>query len=143
LSFRVLRATARVAAITLVAGAIGCAAAVAAHGAPRSAESCTPRPLSASALARVQTALRARTDVWGERLLRAPGGPTYAATRRYLPPLLFARGPRRRLVTASGAYYLPFTLPPWSVGGPRGYALHVADGSEIVTRRIHGRSLSV
>lgn len=87
-------------------------------------------------------ALRARTDVWGNRLLAAPGGPTYAAARRYLRPLLFARGPGGKPLTASGVYYLPFAQPD----GPRGagsVALHVADGSQIISQSIGGRSLTI
>jgi hypothetical protein len=75
--------------------------------------------------------LRAGKDVWGNRLLALPGGPSYAAARRYLKPLWYARGRGGKPLTASGAYYLPFAQPD----GPRGagsVALHVADGSQIV-----------
>ena len=41
---------------------------------------------------------------------RRPNGPTYAAVRRLLKPLLFARGWRKSLTT-SGIYYLPFAQP--------------------------------
>jgi len=88
------------------------------------------------------TVLRSGRDVWGDRLLAARGGPTYAAARRFLPPLLYARGPRGRPLTASGVYYLPFGQP----AGPQGtsaIALHVADGSQIVWRRAGGRTLTV
>jgi len=88
------------------------------------------------------TALGAHTDVWGNRLLAAPNGPTYAAARRHLAPLLFARGPHGTKLTASGVYYLPFGQPD----GPRGtsaVALHVADGSQIVARRSGGAALTV
>ena len=91
---------------------------------------------------RTLSALRARTDVWGNRLLAARGGPTYEGARGYLKPLLFARGPGGKPLTASGVYYLPFAQPD----GPRGagsVALHVADGSQIISERIGGRSLSV
>ena len=87
-------------------------------------------------------ALRAQTDVWGNRLLAAPGGPTYAAARRYLKPLLLARGPGGKPLTASGVYYLPFAQPD----GPRGagsVALHVADGSQIISQHVGGRALTV
>ena len=81
-------------------------------------------------------------DVWGEALLAEPSGPTLAGARRYLTPLLLARGPKGTQLTESGVYYLPFAQPD----GPRGagtVALHVADGSQIVAQRIGGRSLSV
>ena len=38
-------------------------------------------------------------------------------------------------LTPSGVYYLAFTYPP-SVYSPPVYTLHVADGSEIITRRV-------
>jgi hypothetical protein len=101
----------------------------------------TPRA-SAPYARRTLDALAARKDVWGNRLLAAPGGPTYAAARRYLQPLLLARGPRGTPLTTSGVYYLPFARPD----GPRGagsVALHVADGSQIVAQHVGGRSLTL
>ena len=91
---------------------------------------------------RVERALANGRDVWGERLLGAKEGPTYAAASRFLPPLMYAAGRGGRRLTASGVYYLPFTLP-LSVGGARGFGLHVADGSQIVVRRAGGSSLTV
>src|SRR5512135_3384536 len=90
----------------------------------------------------VEHVLASGRDVWGERLLRMRNGPTLEAARRFLPPLYYAAGHARTLLTQSGAYYLPFTLPV-SVGGSRGFGLHVADGSEILVRRISGPRLSV
>ena len=92
--------------------------------------------------ARVRSALATGRDVWGEALLAAPSGPTLAGARRYLTPLLLARGPKGRQLTASGVYYLPFAQPD----GPRGagtVALHVADGSQIVSQRVGGNTLTV
>ena len=91
---------------------------------------------------RIGRVLNAGRDVWGDRLLEAKGGPTLAAASRMLPPLLYAAGHGGRPLTASGVYYLPFTLP-LSVGGPRSFGLHVADGSQIVVRRVGGPSLIV
>ena len=91
---------------------------------------------------RVERALETGRDVWGDRLLGAKDGPTYAAASRFLPPLLYAAGRGGRRLTASGVYYLPFTLP-LSVGGDRGFGLHVADGSQIVVRRAGGPNLTV
>ena len=48
----------------------------------------------------------------------------------------------RTTLTTSGAYYLPFSFPFTSYGSTV-YALHVADGSEIVTRRVGGPSLAI
>jgi hypothetical protein len=87
--------------------------------------------------------LLAGADVWGERLLARPGGPSYARVRALLPPLLYAAAPGDRRVTESGVYYLALTPPPTSPYEQRGFALHVADGSEIITRRIGGRSLTI
>lgn len=92
--------------------------------------------------ARVRAALATGRDVWGEALLATPSGPTLAGARRYLTPLLLARGPKGTQLTESGVYYLPFAQPD----GPRGagtVALHVADGSQIVAQRIGGRALTV
>jgi len=90
----------------------------------------------------VQRALRAGTDVWGNRLLHAVGGPTLAAARRFLPPLRYARAHGGSRLTASGVYYLPFAAEP----GPQGAAavrLHVADGSRIYVDSVDGPSLAI
>jgi hypothetical protein len=101
------------------------------------------RPLASPAYAhRVADALHAGRDIWGERLLAAKDGPSFAAANRLLPPLLYAAGHGGTSLTASGVYYLPLTLPV-SVGGPRGFGLHVADGSQIIVRRSGGPSLTV
>jgi len=100
-----------------------------------------PVPRTASA-ADVQRALRAGTDVWGDRLLREPGGPTLAAARRFLPPLRYANAHGGAPLTASGVYYLAFGVPD----GPRGVelpSLHVADGSEVYSGTTAGPSLAV
>jgi hypothetical protein len=97
---------------------------------------------SAASVARTAAALRARRDVWGNELLARPGGPTFAAARRYLAPITRALGRGGEPITASGFYYLPFAQPE----GPRGagsVALHVADGSAIVAQRVGGPALTV
>ncbi len=81
---------AAVLAVTLVAA---CGSAASARDAAVQA-ACAPRA-SAAYTARTLTLLRSGQDVLGNRLLRAPGGPTYAAARRALPPLFLARGRRR------------------------------------------------
>ena len=129
----------------LAAALVGSAAPVqtaSAGRSPAAAQPCRLRQLTVRDRHQVAQALDARRDVWGRQLLEAPDGPTYEAAFRRLPPLLFARGPHGRLETASGVYYLPFAMP-LSVGGSRGFALHVADGSQIITRRAGGPSLSV
>ena len=47
-----------------------------------------------------------------------------------------------RPLTTSGSYYVPFSFPFTSYGSTV-FALHVADGSEIVTRRVGGPSLTI
>ena len=47
-----------------------------------------------------------------------------------------------RPLTSSGSYYVPLSFPFTSYGSTV-FALHVADGSEIVTRRVGGPSFSV
>ena len=109
---------------------------------PAPAASC-PAPTASPAYTReVMRALTARTDVWGDALLAAPGGPTYAGAARYLQPLLYARGPSGAPLTASGDYYVPFGLPD-GANGTSSVFLHVADGSQIVARRAGGRALTV
>jgi hypothetical protein len=128
------RSPAWLAALLLLADAGGAAAA--SDASPR-----CPVPRAHDAYtAAVEHATRARRDVWGERLLATPGGPSYEAAARTLAPILYAQGRQRRPLTASGVYYVAFTLPrgPW---GEFGYGLHVADGSEIHTRRIGGPRL--
>jgi hypothetical protein len=100
---------------------------------------CTPRA-SAQYVARVESALRSGRDVWGENLLAAPGGPTYAGAARLLAPLVYARGPSRTPLTESGVYYLPFAMPTGE-GGATHVMLHVADGSEILAERTTGSSI--
>jgi hypothetical protein len=112
-------------ALLLAIGAGGSRAATRAPGCP------LPQ-LSASYVRGVNDALLAGRDVWGETVLRATGGPSYTAVRRYLKPLLLVGR-----LTDSGVYYLAFGRP----GGP--FALHVADGSEILWRRADGARLRV
>jgi hypothetical protein len=103
---------------------------------------CPAPSASAAYTSRVERALRSRADLWGQMLLRAPGGPTYAAASRFLAPLLYARAGKGRRLTESGVYYLPFAQP----AGPAGAGsvdLHVADGSQIVSGRAGGPSLTV
>jgi hypothetical protein len=87
-------------------------------------------------------ALREGRDVLGERLIASRRGPTYAAVRSLLPPLWYGLGHGGRRLTASGAYYLTFAYP-LSLYGPKAFALHVADGSQIVTRRAGGPTLTL
>jgi hypothetical protein len=111
-------------------------------GAPGAAgESCLPT-LDAGSRTRIDQALRARRDLWGEALLASPNGPTYDEVRRYLPPLLLAKAAQQTRLTASGVHYLAFSQPD----GPQGAgsaALHVADGSQILSNRSDGDALTI
>ncbi|MGE5110973.1 MAG: hypothetical protein ACM3JB_08970 [Acidobacteriaceae bacterium] len=78
----------------------------------------------------VNKALAASTDMWGEEVLARPNGPTYDSLKDKLNPLmhLFKR------YSESEIYYLPFGAQDTVMGGID-YALHYADGGEIVSRR--------
>jgi hypothetical protein len=103
--------------------------------------SCARQPLSPAYAGRVHRALGAKQDVWGNALIARPNGPTYGAVRQLLKPLLFARS-KTKALTASGVYYLPFAQP-LGVRGAHMVALHVADGSEILSQTAKGPSVKV
>jgi hypothetical protein len=102
---------------------------------------CSPTKAQPAYTTRIRQALRAGHDLWGEKLLAAVGGPTYEGARHYVAPLLYAKGPAGLRLDESGVYYLPFSFP-FNIYDPVN-ALHVADGSEIISRRIGGRSLTL
>jgi len=107
--------------------------------------SCPRERLSPGYARAVDRALSAKRDVWGNALLRSAGGPTYEGVRRYLKPLLLAghaAGNKGKLLTDSGVYYLAFGQP-LGAQGAGSVALHVADGSQIVSERVDGPRLSV
>ena len=128
-----------------ISAATGCAlvvaGAIAVHATPAGA-ACTPERASAAYSASVARAVASNRDVWGERLLHAPGGPTLAPALRLLGPLTRGFQWEGRPLTSGGVYYLPFSFP-FTPKGSTVFALHVADGSEIVTRRVGGPSLAV
>ena len=113
-----------------------------AGGPGASSTSCATQRTTWAYAAKVESATRSGRDVWGKELLSAPGGPTYEGARRFLTPLLFATQRERRPITPSGVYYLPLSLPT-DVRATTAVALHVADGSEIITRRVGGPSLTI
>ena len=104
--------------------------------------SCKEKLPGPSYVRRVRRALAARGDVWGKRLLAAPGGPTYERAQSFLQPLFLARKQNGRPLTDSGVHYVHFAEPE-SARGATSVALHVADGSQVISRRAHGRSLTV
>jgi len=106
---------------------------------------CPQQAVGAAYTKRVLRTLRAGGDVWGNALLRSREGPTYEGVRRYLKPLLLGRAARRRAprrLTASGVHYVAFGQPR-GVHGASPVALHVADGSQILARRIYRRAVTV
>lgn len=78
----------------------------------------------------VNKALAAETDVWGEEALARPNGPTYDALKDKLHPLMHLF----RWYSESEIYYLPFGAQD-TLTGATDYALHYADGGQIVSRR--------
>jgi len=77
----------------------------------------------------LNAALNAKRDVWGEKLIARDEGPTYENIVDYLRPMMWIGD----YVTTSGVYYLVFGQHD-SVTGGGDAALHVADGSEIISR---------
>jgi hypothetical protein len=133
----------RIALFALLAGAA--AAAALAQGPARATaerDACPLRRADAGHTRRVMRALAARQDVWGNALLAAPGGPTYERVRRLLPPLLLARAAKGRPLTDSGVHYVAFAQPLGNYGAGS-VALHVADGSQVLTQRVDSRRLTV
>ena len=102
---------------------------------------CAPREATAAYTSFVRQAVASGKDLWGGELLRQRGGPTYAGARRFLTPLTQGMQWHGAPLTTSGAYYLPFSFPFTSVS--TGFALHAADGSEIISSRAGGPSLTV
>ncbi len=125
------------AAVTAIAGAAPTEA-----GARAAAGGCTASRPGAAYLQRVDRALRAKEDVLGNALLSAPGGPTYDGVRRYVTPLLLAGAPGQVAATESGAYYVALAQPGGAAGAET-VALHVADGSQILSNRIDGPRLTI
>ena len=126
-----LAAVAMLASVT-GAGAVG----------PRGGEACAQPIPTAGYVQRVDRALRAKLDIWGNALLARSREPTYDGARRYLGPLLLARASRGQPLTRSGFHYVAFTQPSGS-GGSGSAALHVADGSQILSQRSTGPSLTI
>jgi hypothetical protein len=131
-----MRAAAGVLALSALFAAAG-------SGAPAAAERSCPRAaLSHDGAVRIDRALRAKRDVWGEALLAAPEGPTYEGAHRLLPPLLLAKAAGQTRLTASGVHYLAFSQPT-GAGGATAAALHVADGGQILSHRTDGAATTL
>jgi hypothetical protein len=134
-----------VAALVLVVTVGSSGAAAPPHQDPLDNVGCRNERLSRSYTRQVQRALLAKQDVWGNSLLRLSDGPTYDSVRRYLKPLMLVghpAGTTGRRLTDSGVYYLAFGQPIGSRGAGS-VALHVADGSQIVSEKGDGPNLTV
>jgi hypothetical protein len=110
-----------------------------------SVSKCPRQSVGAAYTKRVLRVLASGRDVWGNALLRSREGPTYEGVRRYLKPMLLGRAARRRpprRLTVSGVHYVPFGLPR-GIHGASPVALPVADGSQVLARRIYRRRLTV
>lgn len=83
--------------------------------------------------------VRTGRDVWGAELDK---NPTFAAAQKKLPPILFATQRSHRPLTKSGVYYLALSYPT-GANAPETFALHVADGSQIISRFVGGESLTI
>lgn len=86
---------------------------------------------------RLNFALSQKRDIWGEELIEKPEGPTYENIKDYLRPLMFVGN----YVTTSGVYFLPFGWPNDHLGTSH-CALHIADGSEIISEHFTNRKKS-
>jgi hypothetical protein len=111
---------------------------------------CQPLGLGREYVASVDAALRSKVDVWGNRLLARSGGPTYRSVKGFLKPLLLVGHPAGRVgtrLTESGVYYVPMGEPggrSFADGGRiEPFALHVADGSQLLSRQANGRSATI
>ena len=88
--------------MVLVAALTGPSAGLAAKDVPAGGACAHPR-VGGGYAGSVTRVLRAGRDVWGNRLLHSPSGPSYEGALRYLKPLLLAAGPKQRL-TRSGVH---------------------------------------
>jgi len=112
---------------------------------PGEAASCPRQRIDTSYATRVGRALASGHDVWGEALLRSRRGATFDRIVGLLKPLLLVgrpAGTRADRLTDSGVYYVPLAQPS-DVRGALSVALHVADGSQIVSERGNRVRLSI
>lgn len=130
-------------AVALLAGTFLPVTAVSALAAPTTSstagiDSCPPGPQNTAAYVQnVEQALAANTDTWGNQAKAAPDGPSLANVSGHLHPLRDVGSG----LTDSGFYYLPFGTPGGTLDGAR--ALHVADGSQVISNSVTGRKMTV
>jgi hypothetical protein len=134
------------AALIILAGAVAAGADPARNVVPKPGvvgcpPGAPPRAVSDEYKRRVAEAVGSREDVWGNAVMSRPNGPTYDAVKGYLRPVWWALDSAGLggSLTYSWAYYIPFGQPIRP--GERGQiALHVADGSQIISNRSRGPS---
>jgi len=127
----------------LAVASSGAASALAGGG--RSVSACAALHSESTYDAGVFNALAAREDVWGDELLHSPEGPTYQGVHDRLHPLMLVGKPaglKPTRLTDSGIYYLAFGQPS-GAGGAAAVDLHVADGSQVVSKLANGPRLTV
>lgn len=137
------RRRARLGIAGIVLALAATASAVAGHG--RRASDCVPLRADQPYSDAVLSALAAKEDVWGTQLVGSQQGPTYAAVRAHLHPLLLVGKPaglKPTRLTDSGVYYLPLGRPK-GTHGAGAVDLHVADGSQVVSQLANGPRLTV
>lgn len=78
---------------------------------------------------RINDALGSEKDLWGEELLARPEGPTAENVAGLLSPLMYSG----KSISNPEIYYLTFGRPV-GPGGGGDAALHVANGSQIISR---------
>ena len=132
--------------LLLAAAAVALASTAAAvAGGGREASVCARLTSDRAYVDGVRQALADRQDAWGNALLASPAGPTYDGVRRLLHPLMLVGRPaglKPARLTDSGIYYLAFGQPRDSNGAGR-VQLHVADGSQVVSQRVDGSTLTL
>ena len=93
--------------------------------------------------AAVAAALNSKPDLWGNQLLARPEGPTFENIKDFLKPLMYTLQPATEgSPTPTGVHYLPFGVPS-GLSDRGSVALHVADGSQIMTNRWNYRSTQI
>jgi hypothetical protein len=107
---------------------------------------CEPLVFGKGYVGAVNATLRAKSDMWGSRVLARREGPTYRNVEGFLKPLMVVGKPagrKGRRLTDSGVYYVPMGEAggrSFADGGPtEPFALHVADGSQLLSRQANGR----
>jgi hypothetical protein len=133
---------ARLALVGLLVATAGTASAVAGG---RPASECAALHTDTAYADGVYEALAQKQDTWGNELLASPQGPTYDGVKSRLHPLMLVGRPaglKPTRLTDSGIYYLPFGQPH-AAGGAGEVDLHVADGSQVVSKLANGPGLTV